>query len=163
MLRANIMLRNQITAGMIGVGTSLDTSNVEQGSEIYLNGGAISVGSVDAESFQRAGFDIEEDGNIGIDSDQCIGIVTGSSLVLGNDVEINVEGPMAEASDYTAEILLGDGATMTKTESAVLENTYEVAVNESGGAATVDPSIAGNVVPATISNASIGENGELVI
>ncbi|MBO5481395.1 MAG: hypothetical protein J6A63_09445 [Clostridia bacterium] len=153
----------EISAVMVGVGSNFDAGDAAPGADIYLNGGTINAGALDSETYKQAGLPLEDEDDSGISSEQCIGVATGSALVLGDDVTINVEGPGADGADYTADILLGDGATMTKAEGTTLENTYEVAVKEAGTSATVDPSIAGNVVPATVSNATIGENGELTV
>lgn len=152
----------EISAVMVGVGSSLDDSD-EEGADIYLNGGTINAGALDAETYKQAGLPFEDEEDAGISSEQCVGVATGGTLVLGDDVTINVEGPAAEGADYTADILLGDGATMTKVEGVTLENAYQVAVKDAEAKATVDSSISENVVPATISNATISEGGEMVV
>lgn len=153
----------EINAQYVGVSTSINFEAPTGDSLLYLNGGVINVGQVEAKTYRTAGFPVEDGSDLGVGSDICVGVVVCNALVLGDDVVINLEGPKAESANYIAEIFMADGAILMAGEDATIENIYQVSVKLDDQTAIVDPSLAGNVVPATDSIATLGDNGELII
>lgn len=158
-----VMNDGVITAQIAGLGTGLSEEAVGD-AVLYLNGGTINVGRVETKTYAKAGLPVEdEDVDLGISADYCVGVIVSTVLVLGDDVTINIEGPLAEAADMTAEILMGDGAELKAAENATIENVYEVTVKEEGETANIHPSVVNNIVPADSSMAKLDENGELTV
>lgn len=153
----------EITAQIAGIGTSFEVDNPSGDAVLYLNGGVINVGKIDAKAYREAGLPVEDEGDTGISADQCVGVVVNTSLVLGGDVTINIEGPLAEEADVTAEIMAGNAAELKAADGVVIENIYEVSTSDNGGAIIVDSSLADNVVPAKACMSTLGESGELTV
>ena len=119
-----VMNKGEITAQIAGIGTGIDVENPEGNAILYLNSGVINVGRIEAKAYIAAGLPVNENGEseLKVSSDMCVGVVVSTTLVLGGDVVINIEGPLAEVASTTAEILMADGAILKSNKDSVIEN-----------------------------------------
>lgn len=131
-----VINQSEIEAGAVGVGSNFDGDVGVSGADLVLNGGSIKVGSLMVEDFiavlDMAGVymdpeEIEsimgevsetENGELVVESDELYGVITNSNITISEDVEITLHPGAVSYADKSADLMLGDGASVTVTPSA---------------------------------------------
>lgn len=176
-----VINQSEIEAGAVGVGSNFDGDVGDvAGADLVLNGGSVKVGSVMIEDFiavlDMAGVnmdpeDIEsimgeasetENGELIIESDELYGVITNSNITISEDVEITRHPGAVSYAEKSADLMLGDGASVTVTPSANGSGNG----NEFSASGNVNALPAGTTgstfVPGKGEGFTINENGELV-
>lgn len=149
----DVTLNNtELSAGVLGVGSDLDGSATAVGSEFVINGGSIAVGAVKLEEFmeiyETAGIsmdpevieelmgDIEaaENGEVIVDNDEIYGVVSNNNISISEDAQISIHPGAAENAQTSAELLLGEGASVTVTPSTSGNTDNKISVSGNAGA-----------------------------
>ncbi len=153
----DVTLNNtELSAGVIGVGSDLDGSATTVGSEFVINGGSIAVGAVKLEEFmemyETAGIsmdpeviedlmgDIEaaENGEVIVDNDEIYGVVSNNNISISEDAQISIHPGAAENAQTSAELLLGEGASVTVTPSTSGATDNQITIAGNAGAVPSD-------------------------
>ena len=169
-----------LSAGVLGVGSDLDGSATTVGSEFVINGGSIAVGAVKLEEFmemyETAGInmdpetvedlmgDIEvaENGEVIVDNDEIYGVVSNNNISISEDAQISIHPGAAENAQTSAELLLGEGASVTVTPSTSGATDNQITIAGNAGAVPSDQ--VGNLfITGEGEVFETDENGELII
>ncbi len=145
-----------LSAGVLGVGSDLDGSATAVGSEFVINGGSIAVGAVKLEEFmeiyETAGIsmdpeavedlmgDIEaaENGEVIVDNDEIYGVISNNDISISEDAQISIHPGAAENAQTSAELLLGEGASVTVTPSTSGATDNQITIAGNAGAVPSD-------------------------
>ncbi len=126
-----------LNAGMLGVAPNFELSSTSNGesSNFVISGSSISVGSVDVfefyEKLDNTGLyidpemieelmgdaQINEDGKIIVENEELYGVISNADISISEDVVISLDPQAVEHAKKSADIMLGDGATITVTPS----------------------------------------------
>ena len=147
-----------IVAQAAGMASSFDIERPTGDCVIYLNGGEITVGKIEYSAYRAAGLPIEDGEDTGISSSVCIGIACNTTLFLGGDAVINMEGDIIDNVDYAASIMMGNDSSIEIVDGAKVEAVYEVSVKGDGHLAYVSEELFANIVPSKGSILTISED-----
>ena len=116
-----------VNAGYVGIATSIDDSSAAEGADISLSGCEINVGTGYEENFAAVGYPLEDE-ELGISTDNAVGIIASGSLCVDDDVIINVDESRVEDVEKTGDIMLGENSDVTiqKVNGDVVGTPYKV-------------------------------------
>ena len=175
-----VINQSEIEAGAVGVGSNFDGDVGVAGADLVLNGGSINVGSVMIEDFisvlDMAGVymdpeDIEsimgevsetENGELIVESDELYGVITNSNITISEDVEITLHPGAVDYAEKSADLMLGDGASVTVTPSTKGEGNGNE-FSASGNVNALPENSENTFGPGKGEAFEKDENGELII